>query len=748
MKVKGTVGSLIFVNSENGYTVLELETENDEITAVGILPAISVGEELEIEGEFVHHSKFGPQFSIKTYVISTPHTPEGVIRYLSSGLVKGVGVITAQNIVKKFGVNALKVIENDPAALSQVKGISSSKALQISQSVGEVKRMQSHIMFLQGYEMSVNLAVKIYNVYKDGTKDTVVSNPYKLIDDVDGVGFITADRIAKSIGIETESKFRIRAGVVYVLKENGEKNGNTFLYKKELRERAIELLNISAEVFETNAEEILETLQFEGIVNIVLAEEGEIVALSKYFQTEKSLATRLIKLKNEAFSIGSDVTTLVEEFQRVNKIFFHEDQKKAIHSAIKEGVSVITGGPGTGKTTIVKCICDIFNAKGLKVLLATPTGRASKRLSEATGIEAGTIHRVLGVNFVGGRLLFNHNDSNPLNADVIIVDEVSMADCLVFNSLTKAIKKGCRLILVGDKDQLPSVGAGNVLSDIVGSGLFEINYLTYIYRQGVDSLIISNAHLVNEGKMPIFNNQSKDFFFITTKDTQETAKSVVQLVDKRLPSFTGIQSKNIQVLAPLKMGNAGVDNLNILLQEALNPASKGIPEIKVGKNLFRLGDKVMQTQNDYELEWYKQKDDGTVEFGDGVFNGEIGFVTSISSREALVEVTFDENKVVQYSPTDLSGLMPAYAVTVHKSQGSEFDVIVLPLSGGSPKILTKNLLYTAITRAKQTVVVVGNKKYIAMMVKNNYIVLRNTLLKRFLNEENNKYNMLYINEEF
>lgn len=747
MQIKGTVTNIVFSNEENGYTVINIEVNGEEITAVGTLPRLTCGEALTLEGKFVLHPRFGQQFAVSDYKFDTPDSPEGIVKYLSSGLIKGIGQITAENIVKKFGKDTLKVIETAPDRLAEVKGISKTKALNIYNSYCDVKKMQNTIMFLQGYGVSVNLAVKIFNVYKEATEDVLAKNPYKLIDDVDGVGFATADKVAHSLGIAKDSVFRVRAGVVYTLGESGEKSGNTFLFYDDLKEKTRQLLDVDIITLEKSFDEVIASLQLDLMVSVVESQGKKAVALAKYLNVEKSVAARLTKLKNEVYGLEQNFDTLIEEFERINKLTFHADQKKAILAAAKNGVTVITGGPGTGKTTIIKCICSLFFAHGLKVELAAPTGRASKRLAESTGRDAKTLHRLLGVDYIGGKVQFRYNEYNTLDADVVIVDETSMVDCVVFNCLLKALKRGCRLVLVGDKDQLPSVGAGNVLGDIIASGLFEINYLTYIYRQASDSLIVSNAHLINNGEMPVFDNKSKDFFYLSTADSEETARQVVSLVTKRLPSFTGADKRDIQVLSPMKSGPAGVENLNRLLQAEINPPARNKGEFTLAGTVFRLGDKVMQTQNDYELEWTRQRADGGVEEGQSVLNGDIGFVTKVDYAEGFVEVTFDDGRVVAYKHGDMVSLMLAYAITVHKSQGSEFDTVVIPVYGGTPTILNKNLLYTAVTRAKKLVVLVGAKKYIAMMVKNNYVVMRNTLLKQFLEDEDKKYRMLFCADE-
>lgn len=742
MKIKGTVSEVVFCNAENGYTVVNLEVDGREITAVGILPVLVCGEVLSLEGKYTTHSKFGTQFEIESYRFDTPDSLDGIVKYLASGLIKGVGEKTAEKIVKHFGKDTLNVIEKDPDKLAEIKGISKTKALGIYNGYCELKKMQRQIMFLQNYGITVNLAIKIYNVYKEHTEEIVTNNPYKLIDDIDGVGFATADRVAKSLGIARDSVFRMRAGVVYTLKESGEKQGNTFLHIDDLKQKVLALLCIDNETLDKNFDEVLSALQLDMHVSLLFISGKQVVALTKYLNIEKSVASRLVKLKNEVYNMEQDFDKLVDGFEKGNKLKFHESQRNAIINASKSGVTVITGGPGTGKTTIVKCICQLFKLHGMKVALAAPTGRASKRLAEATGQPAKTIHRLLGCEFAGGKVHFAYNEYNPLDADVLIVDETSMVDCIVFNSLLKALPKGCRLVLVGDKDQLPSVGAGNVLGDIIASGLFEINYLTYIYRQASDSLIVSNAHLINQGKMPVFNNKSQDFFHLPTADANETANHVVSLVTTRLPNYTKTDMREIQVLSPMKIGPAGVENLNRLLQQQINPYQKGKNQINVGNTIFREGDKVMQTQNDYEIEWTR-KVDGAIEFGQGVFNGDIGYITKVNVLEGFLEVEFDDGRVTEYNRSDMSSLMLAYAITVHKSQGCEFDVVVIPLYGGAPTIINKNLLYTAVTRAKKYVVLVGSKKYISVMIHNNFIISRNTMLKHFLSREQAKYDSLY-----
>ncbi len=596
----------------------------------------------------------------------------------------------------------------------------------------------------QSYNISNNTSIKIYNAYKENTQRILSKNPYKLIDDIDGIGFITADKIAQKMGIKKDSEFRIRAAIVYCLKETAEKQGNTFLEVEEVNKQLCEILDLDISDYSSLLEKTYDSLQFDLLCKIFFEEGKRCIALTKYYNIEKSIAASFVKLKYGVDSINID-SFLIDEFERINKITFHKNQREAIKSAIENGVTVITGGPGTGKTTIIKCISYIFDALKFKVEYCTPTGRAAKRLNQSTGQEAKTIHRLLGMEFSGGSLRFAYNKYNKLNADAVIVDELSMADVVIVNSLLNAVKDGCRLVLVGDKDQLPSVGAGNILSDIIKSQLIEVKYLTYIYRQSEDSLIVTNAHLINQGKMPVVDNESKDFF-VSYKDNQEDIlNSVTALVKTRLPKFADIKSTDIQVLCPLKGGISGVNNLNMQLQRLLNPSERFKAEVKFGNTVFRVGDKVMQIQNDYELEWEKVNDDGTIEIGSGAFNGDIGFIIQIEKEANLVLVKFEDNRIAKYNLEGLENIRLAYAVTIHKSQGSEFDVAVIAVTNGPPTILNRNLLYTAVTRAKKTVVLLCSKKVLGMMVKNNYVKQRTTLLKKFLVEENEKYVSLYSN---
>lgn len=744
LSVKGTVSGIIFRNEDNGYTVLTLDTtDGDTITCVGNFATLSVGAVLDVYGKVSVHNRYGEQLVVENYTVRNPTSKEGIVKYLSSGLIKGVGEVTANNIYAAFGDDTFGVIEHNPMLLAKVKGISKKKAMDIANAVASLKNMQEQIMFLQSYGITVNMSVKIYNVYKTETKRLVLENPYRLIDDVDGVGFLTADKIAQSMGVEPVSEFRIRAAMVYGLKEAAEKQGNTYLVFEELMSYCSELLSIDLTQHGQLVEDTVTKLVLEPTVVTFEVEGQRCLSLVKYFRLEKAIAMRLVMLNHDARRILIDADSKIAQFETINKISFHASQLGAVKSALINGVTVITGGPGTGKTTIIKCIAEILRSNGLRLEFCAPTGRAAKRLSQSTGADAKTIHRLLGYELRGDKMAFKFNRNNKLPCDVIVVDETSMVDVTVMFSLLSALEDGTRVILVGDKDQLPSVGAGNVLADIIRSGVIEIRYLTHIYRQSEDSLIVSNAHLINKGHMPEINNQSRDFFVMNYTDTQQVSDTVVELVTTRLPNFTGLPYSEIQVLGALKGGPAGVENLNNRLQQALNPRMYGKSEFVVGKSILREGDRVMQTVNNYELEFTRFNEDGTLTDGQGVFNGDIGVIRRIDRTNGIMEVVFDDNRVATYSEQELTDLQLAYAITIHKSQGSEFEVVVVPLVSGPPTIINKNLLYTAITRAKRAVVLVGSKKILAMMVHNNYIAARTTNLCRFLQEENTRYQRFF-----
>ena len=731
MALIGTIEDIVFRNEENGYTVAKLEKDGSLVTVVGKFIDVKVGAMVTLEGKF-ERSKFGVQYAFTSYELTQPKTIAGIEKYLGSGLIRGVGPITAKRIVETFGTDTLEIMEFAPEKLASIKGISEKKALEIGMSYREHKEVENTIILLQSYNISTNMALKIYNVYHEKTADIVKNNPYKLIEDIDGIGFTTADRIAKNIGIPSDSTFRVRAGLIHVLKTSCEKNGNTYLPKNMLFNEASKALDLNYEENTDLFNNTFDTLCLDKTCVTLWNENVEIVMLSRYYYYENSIAQKLTWLKNVSKSLDVDVDADIQNFQERNRIELHEEQIKAIKGAVNNGVYVITGGPGTGKTTIIKCILEIFENMKLRVALVAPTGRASKRMSDSTGREAKTIHRLLEVNVIKtDESYFMHNESNPLKVDAVICDEVSMVDCALMCNLLKALPRDCKLILVGDKDQLPSVGAGNVLADILGSGTIPYCMLTKIFRQGEKSLIITNAHLINDGKMPLIDNTSTDFFFESKGDPESIKNTIVNLVTTRLPKFLKTDPREIQVLAPMKAGVCGIESLNRTLQEVINPPSPNKPQVEVGQMIFRLGDKVMQITNNYDLEW-KKFGKYADELGQGVFNGDIGYITLIDQNSGEVNVEFEDGRNCLYSRPDLLDLSLSYAITIHKSQGSEFDTVIIPAIAGPSIILTRNLIYTAVTRAKKMVVIVGEKQYLKRMVANKYTATRFTLLKKLL----------------
>ncbi len=740
MVIRATVEDIVFRNEDNGYTVVNISYNDELYTAVGKFPVVSEGEYVELSGNFIQNVRYGEQFACDKVTILRQNTKEGIVRYLSSGLIYGIGPITAQKIVDKFGLDTLDIIEFNPERLVEVNGVSKVKAEEICKSFSQIKVMQQAVMFLQEYGISTNLSVKIYNKYKDKTISTVQTNPYILVEDIDGVGFLTADRIAANMGVERDSIFRLRAGIMHTLKEMAEKSGNTYLTKSEFIYQLLSLLGLSLEEVGNTLYDALNELQIESIIKLFKVDDEEVVMLSKFYNIEKQVASKLTSLMLTADTMKYDVSSEIKEFERVNKITFHEEQINAVVSAINNGVCVITGGPGTGKTTIIKCIIDILQARNVSVKLLAPTGRAAKRLSESTGQEASTIHRALDLDFTDGKRSFSYNEETTLPYDCIIIDEVSMVDVSLMNYLIKAIKKGSRLILVGDKDQLPSVGAGNVFADILRSKIVTVSYLTKVFRQEDNSLIIVNAHKINMGEMPTIDNTSKDFFFQNMENPEDVAKTVIDLMVERIPNYFTVPSSKIQILAPLKAGVVGVDNLNKNLQNKLNPSSINKSEIVYGKTIFRLGDKVMQIANNYQLEWIRQ---GTLEEGTGVYNGDIGTIVKIVRMTQEVTVVFEDGRQCVYPYSELNQLVLSYAITIHKSQGSEFDAVIIPVVSGAPMLMTRNLIYTAVTRAKKLVVIVGQKSALARMVKNNYTAKRNSMLCTFLVETFEQMKKMY-----
>ena len=740
MVLKGIVENVVFQNKENGFTVARVSANHELITIVGKLSNIFQGQEITATGNFITDARWGEQFKIDTYTIQEPKNEMGIIRYLSSGLLKGIGPITAERIVEKFGSQTLDIIELSPLKLAEVRGITMKKAAEIGAEFIQLRKMQDVVMFLQNYNISTNMAIKIFNRYGDNAREILKTNPYKLVEDMARVGFKTADKIAINIGIPADSEFRLRAGLVYVLNEASEHDGNTYLPIEDVYISLSSLLNVDIMEKIDVLNGVIDQLVLESVLKRCDFNGVQCLMLVKFYNTELKIASKLLTLNQTATELATDITEEIKSFEKFNNVEFHQDQKRAIEMAVKNGVCVITGGPGTGKTTIIKCILQILNNRCGRIALLAPTGRAAKRMSESCKEEASTIHRALMIDYneSGTRednAMFFYNETNKFPYDAVIVDEVSMVDVNLMFSLLSALKAGTKLILVGDKNQLPSVGAGNVLADIINSNEIACAQLTHIYRQSESSLIITNAHAINDGEMPLIDNKSKDFFF-ENKDTSDSiASTILSMVSVRIPNFLGISPLKIQVLAPMRAGVCGVDNLNTIIQNRVNPSTPNKKEYKLEYTVFRVGDKVMQTSNNYTQMWKKPRANGSWEIGEAVFNGDIGFVTDVNYETDSLEVTFEDSRVTEYNREDAKQLSLSYAITIHKSQGSEFDVVIIPIIGGASSILTRNLLYTAVTRAKQMVVLVGTKKHLAMMVKNNYTAKRYSALSIFLQKQ-------------
>ena len=732
MIFKGIVQDIIYRNVENGYSVVGVDIDGRYEVSVGLFPLVAEGENIIIEGDWTDNARYGRQISVHSVQIDLPTNIDAMIIYLSSGLFKGVKITTATAIVNKFGLETFKVIENDPKRLSLVKGISFKRACEISNTFNERKDMQNAMIYLMSFDLTVNLAMKLFQVYGNNIRAILETNPYKLIKDVEGVGFNTADKIASRLGIEKDSKFRIASALVYVLDTVAYQNGHTYLKYEELISKTCNLLQLPEELYLGNIENIIYQEQLEN--NIIILEDfidGKIVMEYSFYLLEKDIASKLNTLNKETNDILEGIEEDIENYQKANKIKLHDGQINAIKNCIGNGVNIITGGPGTGKTTILKCILKVFDSMHKTVALCAPTGRAAKRMSESTGYPAKTIHRMLGLTIQDDRRVFTYDNKNHLPYDVVICDEISMCDEIIFNYLLEALRPNARLILVGDKDQLPSVGAGNLLADLINSKCIKVSYLSQIFRQDATSLIVSNAHRINNGEMPEINNKSDDFFFSQKAESLDILDEVVELVNKRLPNYFGVDFKDIQVLCPVKKGLVGIENINKKLQASLNPKTEDKNEILFGDTIFREGDSVIHIENNYDLEWVSDID-GTV--GTGIFNGERGIIQEINPRVPSITVLFEDNKVAVYTQKDFSQLLLSYAITVHKSQGSEFKIVVMVLTPTNPMMLTRNLLYTAITRAKERVVIVGSKQILAKMVHNNTIAKRNTKLLDFIQD--------------
>lgn len=723
MIIEGDVEIIRFRNEQNGYSVVVLDVDGEPVTAAGNFPPLKEGVRLSASGEYTVHPRFGRQFSVTEAHVCLPGEEDGMIRYLGSGIIRGIGPKTALSIVNKFGKKTFDIMENYPLRLSEIKGISREKAREIGEKFAEMKSMNDAMLFMQSHGITLGISMKIYSVYGEKTVSVISSNPYRLIEDVDGVGFVRADAIAKKLGFDEGGTPRLRAGLVYTLKESCDGGGNTFLPEDELIESCLRLLEAGTE---ERLSEIIDDLVIDGVLKRVeLSSCERAVMIRRTYRAEKGVAVALTRLLESRNAIVEDVDSDIAEFERVSGVRLAEKQKGAVNLATRGGVCVITGGPGTGKTTIVRCIIGIFARRGEKVMLMAPTGRAAKRLSESTGREASTIHRALA------KLGDDEGDTSPFDADVVIVDEVSMMDVYLTDMLLKRLRPSASVIFVGDKDQLPSVGAGNVLADMLASGEIPFVKLDAIFRQDGESLIVLNAHRINSGQMPDLKQKSGDFFFSGCDNAARTAETVVDMAARRVPKYLGCEPYKVQVLCPMKNGACGTNALNEALREAVNPR-RGTDELKDEQCVWRVGDKVMHIANNYRLEW-KNYSFGYEE-GKGVFNGDLGLITAVRKDSGEIDVRFEDGREATYTAELRRELTPAYAITVHKSQGSEFDAVIIPVVGGGPMIMTRNLLYTAITRAKKMVVLVGSDYWIKRMVDNNYIRQRYSALKDFLAE--------------
>ena len=711
----GYVEHIIYRNADNGYTVLNLVSGEDEITCVGIFSAIAEGENIEAQGEYTKHPTYGQQFKVTSFEEKAPEDEEAIERYLGSGAIKGIGLAMAARIVRRFKEDTFRIIEEEPERLAEIKGISNRKAMEIASQVNEKRDLRQAMIFLQQYGITMNLAVKVYQAYGQDVYGIIRENPYRLADDIDGVGFRTADEIAARVGIRMDSDFRVRSGILYtLLQASGE--GHTYLPETELTPRASKLLNVTAEQVEKR---YMDLAIERKIILKQMEDQTQIYAASFYYM-EANTATMLKRL-NVSYDVSdAEIEQRIRGIEKKSGMTLDEHQVTAVKEAVRNGLLVITGGPGTGKTTTINTIIRYFELEGLEIFLAAPTGRAAKRMSETTGFEARTVHRMLELNGgAEGSGGFERDESNPLEADVIIVDEMSMVDISLMYSLLKAISVGTRLILVGDVNQLPSVGPGSVLRDIIQSHACNVVMLTKIFRQASTSDIIVNAHKINHGEEVILDNKSMDFFFLKRYDADVIINVVLQLIKQKLPKFVDATPYDIQVLTPMRKGLLGVERLNGILQRYMNPPANDKVEKEYGSTVFREGDKVMQTKNNYQLAWEIRTKFGlTVDKGLGIFNGDMGIIRQINDFAEQMIIEFDEGRMVEYPYKLLDELELAYAITIHKSQGSEYPAVVIPLLGGPMMLMNRNLLYTAVTRARKCVTLVGNEVTFQQMIQN------------------------------
>lgn len=732
-KVTGYVEHIVFRNEENGYTVFHLENEDGEVTCVGNLNFITEGEMLELEGEYVNHSVYGNQLKVSAYRVKEPEDLVSIERYLGSGAIKGIGQTMASRIVKKFREDTFRIIEEEPERLAEIKGISERKAMEIASQMEEKKDMRKSMIYLQKYGISTKLAAKIYQRYGMKVHQILEENPYRLADDIEGVGFRTADEIAARIGIHTDSDYRIRSGLFYILQQ-AVAEGHIYLPEELLLHRAKVLLGIEIE----DIEKYIMDLCMER-KTVMKEKDGKVIVYpAHYYYMELNTAKMLNDLDIDCQMPEDMMEKRLRAVEEKEKIELDPLQHKAVIESIKHGLLILTGGPGTGKTTTINTMIQFFESEGLSILLAAPTGRAAKRMTEATGYEAQTIHRLLEVNgnpeeeSTGG---FLRNRENPLEADVIIIDEMSMVDLNLMHALLSAVVQGTRLILVGDVDQLPSVGPGSVLKDIISSERFHVVTLTKIFRQAGESDIIMNAHKINAGEPVELNKKSRDFFFVKCDEADTIIGGIIALIQRKLPQYVQAHPNEIQVMTPTRKGLLGVERMNVILQKYLNPADEKKTEREINGRLFREGDKVMQIKNNYQLEWEICTRFGlTVDKGMGVFNGDMGVISEINEYKETVEVEYDEGRKVKYGFDMVDELELAYAITVHKSQGSEYPAVILPLLPGPKLLYNRNLLYTAVTRAKKCLTIIGSDTTFQEMIRNKSEQERYTSLAERIGE--------------
>ena len=730
--INGYVDHIIYRNADNGYTVLVMICDEEEVTCVGTFSDIAEGENIEAHGSYTDHPTYGRQFAVKSFEEKAPKDEMAIERYLGSGAIKGVGIALAARIVRRFKSDTFRIIEEEPERLAEVKGISERKAMEIADQVNAKRDLRQAMIFLQQYGISTTLAVKIYNTYGQEIYGILKENPYRMADDVEGVGFRTADEIASRVGIRTDSDFRIRSGIQYALLQ-ASNEGHTYLPMPELTQRASNLLQIEPEYIEKH----YMNLAMDRKIIMRQVDDTTQIYASSFFYMEANTATMLKQL-NASFEVPDiEIEERLRQIEKQTKMDLDEHQVEAVKEAVRNGLLVITGGPGTGKTTTINTIIRYFELEGMDIFLAAPTGRAAKRMSETTGFEARTIHRMLELNGgMEGNAGFERNEQNPLETDVIIIDEMSMVDISLMYALLKAIAAGTRLILVGDVNQLPSVGPGSVLKDIIDSNEFHTVKLTKIFRQASTSDIIVNAHKINRGEPVSLDNKSMDFFFLKRYEADKIINVTLQLIKQKLPKFVGASEYDIQVLTPMRKGLLGVERLNGILQMYLNPADKRKREKEHGSTIFREGDKVMQTKNNYQLEWEIRSKYGLcIDKGTGIFNGDMGIIEEINDFAETLTVSFDEGRTVEYPYKLLDELELAYAVTIHKSQGSEYPAVVIPLLSGPRMLMNRNLLYTAVTRAKKCVTIVGNDTTFHQMIENNSQLKRYSGLRDRLTED-------------